>query len=192
MDGTWKYHPEWGNPVTKEHTWYALTDKCTLAQKFRIPKIEFTDNMKPKEKEDESVEASVLRRGNKILTGGNIETKCGAETEGKAIERLPHLGIYSIYSHQTKTLLWMPGCACWWKPDMAVSWEALTEPDKYRGGNSQPTFGLSSGVPDGRDGEETEGTEGVCSSMKGAKVWTGQTTPRAPEDWTTNQRIHME
>jgi hypothetical protein len=48
--------------------------------------------MKPKEKEDQSVEASVLRRGNKILTGGTMETKCGAETEGKAIQRLPHLG----------------------------------------------------------------------------------------------------
>jgi hypothetical protein len=31
-----KYHPEWGNPITKEHTWYAFTDKWILAQ---IPKI---------------------------------------------------------------------------------------------------------------------------------------------------------
>ena len=36
---------------------------------------------------------------------GVIETKCRAETEGKAIQRLPHLGIHSIYSHQTQTLL---------------------------------------------------------------------------------------
>jgi hypothetical protein len=27
-----------------------------------------------------------------ILKGGNIETKCGAETEGKVIKRLPRLG----------------------------------------------------------------------------------------------------
>jgi hypothetical protein len=27
MGGTRKYHPEWGNPDTKEHTWYVLTDK---------------------------------------------------------------------------------------------------------------------------------------------------------------------
>jgi hypothetical protein len=26
MDGTRKYHPECGNPITKEHTWYLLTD----------------------------------------------------------------------------------------------------------------------------------------------------------------------
>jgi hypothetical protein len=48
------------------------------------------------------VDASVLlRRGNKILTGGNVETKCGGETEGKDIQRLPHLRIHPAYSQQT-------------------------------------------------------------------------------------------
>ena len=98
---------------TKAHTWYALTDKWILAQKLRIPKIQFTDHMKLKKKEDQSVDASVfLRRGNKILTGANKETKCGSETEGKAIQRLPYLGIHPIYSHHTQTLLWMPRSAC--------------------------------------------------------------------------------
>ena len=50
MDGTRIYHPEWGNPITKEHTWHALTDKWILAQMFRISKIQFTDHMKPKKK----------------------------------------------------------------------------------------------------------------------------------------------
>jgi hypothetical protein len=60
--------------------------------------------MKPKKKEDQSVDALVLfRRMNKILTGGNMETKCGPETEGKTIQRLPHLEIHPIYSHQTWT-----------------------------------------------------------------------------------------
>jgi hypothetical protein len=82
-------------------------------QKFRTPKIQFTNHMKPKKKEDQNVSASVLFiRVNKILIGGNMETKCGAETEGKAIQRLPHLGIHPIYSHQTQALLWMPGSAC--------------------------------------------------------------------------------
>jgi hypothetical protein len=59
------------------------------------------------------MDASVLlRRGNKILTGGNMETKCGAETEGKAIQRLPHLGIHPIYSHKTRILLQMLGSVC--------------------------------------------------------------------------------
>jgi hypothetical protein len=58
--------------------------------------------MKPKKKKSQNVDASVLfRRVNKIVIGGNIETKCGAETDRKAIQRLPHLGIYPIYSDQT-------------------------------------------------------------------------------------------
>jgi hypothetical protein len=43
-----KNQPEWGNPVRKEHAWYALTDKCILAQKFVIPKMH-----KPHEAQEE-------------------------------------------------------------------------------------------------------------------------------------------
>jgi hypothetical protein len=69
--------------------------------------------MKLKKKEDQNVGALVLlTSGNKILRGGNMETKCGAETEGKAIQRLSHLEIHPIYSHQTQPLLWMPRSAC--------------------------------------------------------------------------------
>jgi hypothetical protein len=39
----------------------------------------------------------LLRRGDKILTGGNMEIKCGEETEGKVMQRLPCLGIHPIY-----------------------------------------------------------------------------------------------
>jgi hypothetical protein len=53
--------------------------------------------MKFKKKEDQSVGPSVLlRNNNKILTGRNMEIKCGSETEGKAIRRLPHLGTHPI------------------------------------------------------------------------------------------------
>jgi hypothetical protein len=92
---------------------YALTDKWILAPKIKIPKIQFTDHMKVKKKKNQSVGALVLlRRGNKIPMGGDTETKCGAENEGKATQRLPYLGIYTTYSHQTQTLLWMPRSAC--------------------------------------------------------------------------------
>jgi hypothetical protein len=65
--------------------------------------------MKSKKKEEQSVDASVLlRRGNKMLTGGSMETKCGSEMEGKAVQRLPYMWIYHIYSHQTQTLLSVP------------------------------------------------------------------------------------
>lgn len=84
MDKSRNYYPEWGNPIRKEDTWNGLTDKWILAEKFWIPKIEFTDRMKLKEKEDQSVGASVLlRKGNKIFMGVNWGSKCRAEIEGK-------------------------------------------------------------------------------------------------------------
>ena len=57
-----------------------------IAQKLSIPKIQFAKDMKLKKKEDQSVDTSfLLRMGNKIPMEGVTETKCGAETEGKAI-----------------------------------------------------------------------------------------------------------
>jgi hypothetical protein len=59
--------------------------------------------MKLKKKKKQGVDDSFLpRRGNKILTGGNKETKCGAEAEGKAIQRQVHLGIHHIHRHQPR------------------------------------------------------------------------------------------
>jgi hypothetical protein len=58
--------------------------------------------LKKKKKKDQSVCALVLlRRGNKILMGANTKIKCGFETVGKAVQRLYHLEIHPIYSHQT-------------------------------------------------------------------------------------------
>jgi hypothetical protein len=85
---------------SQKHTWYALTNKRILTEKLGIPKIQFTDHIKLSKKEDQSMDTSVLlRRVNKIPMSGDTERKCGAETEGKTIQRLPHLGIHSIYSH---------------------------------------------------------------------------------------------
>jgi hypothetical protein len=59
--------------------------------------------MKLKKKEHQSVNDLVLfRRGYKIPMGGDTETKCGAETEGKAIQTLPHLGIHLIYNSKPR------------------------------------------------------------------------------------------
>jgi hypothetical protein len=68
---------------------------------FGITKIQFKDQMKPKKKEDQSMDAAVLIRRGKILTGRNMETNYGAETEGKDL----------IYSHQTQILLWVQASA---------------------------------------------------------------------------------
>jgi hypothetical protein len=86
MDASGGYHPEWGNPIPKEHTWYALTDKWIIAQKLRISKIQLEKHMKLKKKEDQNVDTSLfLRMGNKIPREGVTETKFGADTEGKTI-----------------------------------------------------------------------------------------------------------
>jgi hypothetical protein len=57
MDETRKYHSEWGNPNIKEQTWYVPTDKWILAQKLRVPMIQFTDHMMLNKKENQSVNA---------------------------------------------------------------------------------------------------------------------------------------
>jgi hypothetical protein len=65
--------------------------------------------MKLKKKEDQSVDTLLLlRMGNKIPMEGVTETKFRAETEGRTIQRLPHLGIHPINNHQTQTLLNIP------------------------------------------------------------------------------------
>jgi hypothetical protein len=64
-------------------------------------------------KEDQSVDTlSLLRMGNKIPMEGVTETNFGTETKGWTMPRLPHLGIHPITSHQTQTLLHMPGRFC--------------------------------------------------------------------------------
>jgi hypothetical protein len=47
-----------------------------------------------------------------FLSKGEAGTKNGSETEGKAIQRLPHLGIHPICRHQTQILLMMARSTC--------------------------------------------------------------------------------
>jgi hypothetical protein len=69
--------------------------------------------MKFKKKKDQSVDTLfLLRMGNKIPMEGVTETKFGAETERRTIQKLPHPGIYPINSHQTQTLLHIPTRFC--------------------------------------------------------------------------------
>ena len=75
-----------------------------FTQKLIIPKIQFTDQRKLK-KEVQSMDTLILlRMGENTHKRKDIETKCGAETEGKTIQRLPQLRIHPIYSQQTQTL----------------------------------------------------------------------------------------
>jgi hypothetical protein len=69
--------------------------------------------MKLKKKDDQSVDTLILlRRGSKIPMEGVTETKFRAETEGRTIQRLPHLGIHPINNHHTQTLLQMSARFC--------------------------------------------------------------------------------
>jgi hypothetical protein len=64
--------------------------------------------MELKKNKNQSVHTSVLlRRGNKIAMEEDPEKRCETEPEGKSFQRLLHLGIHPIYSHQTQTLF---GC----------------------------------------------------------------------------------
>jgi hypothetical protein len=66
--------------VTKEHTWYALTDKWILGKEHGIPTKQL---MKLKRKKDQRVDASVLlTRGNKIIKGSRGWEGLGRKREG--------------------------------------------------------------------------------------------------------------
>jgi hypothetical protein len=54
---------------------------------------------------------------------------------------------YKIKLPPFQTLLQMPTRFCWQEFDIAVSWEALPVPGKYRSGCSQASIGQSTGSP---------------------------------------------
>jgi hypothetical protein len=65
MDESGGYHPEWGNLIKKEHKWYVLTDKWILAQKLRIPKVQFAKYVKLKKEDIVWILCSFLEMGKK-------------------------------------------------------------------------------------------------------------------------------
>jgi hypothetical protein len=164
MVGSGGYHPERVNPITKELTRYTLTHKCILAQKLRIPKIRFAKHMKLKKKEDQNVDTLlILRMGNKIHMEVVTETKFGAETEGRSIQRQPHLRIHPINCYQTQTLLHMPARLCRQDFDIAVSFEAMPVSGKYKSQCSLSSIGDNTGPP-------MEELEKVLKELKGSKT----------------------
>ena len=115
------------------HTW-----KFTLLKPGILWVFKRWWDKKIKKREYQWVDTSfLLRIGNKILMKGVTETKFGAKMKEWTIQRLPHLEIHPIISHQTQTLLHMPARFCWKDPGIAVSYEAMPVPGKYRSGCSQ-------------------------------------------------------
>jgi hypothetical protein len=76
MDVSGGYHLEWGNPITKENTWFAPTDKWILALGLRIPNIEFSKHMKLKKKEDQHVVTLPLLGMEQNTHGRSYRDKC--------------------------------------------------------------------------------------------------------------------
>ena len=73
----------------------------------------------------------------------NTEAKCGAESKGKTIQRLPYLVIHPIYSYKTQRVLLMHTSTCCPESDIAFIWEDLLAHDKY----SQSATELSTASP---------------------------------------------
>jgi len=69
----------------------------TWSRYFTLNHLIWEDSPGSRLHKKEEAAQSFLEGETKILKRGDIETKCGAETEGKAIQRLPHLGIQPIY-----------------------------------------------------------------------------------------------
>ena len=70
--------------------WIPQVRQWILAQKLRIPKIQFAKHKKIKKKEDQHMDTSfLLRIGNKIPMEGVTETKFGAEMKGRTNRDCP-------------------------------------------------------------------------------------------------------
>ena len=82
-----------------------------------------------------------------IIGGYKPPCSCWELRKGWAIQRLPHPGIHPIISHRTQTLLHMPERFCWRDPVIAVSYEAMPVPGKYRSGCSHLSIGWNTGPP---------------------------------------------
>jgi hypothetical protein len=94
--------------------------------------------MKLKKKEYQNLDTSfLLRVGNKIPMDGVIETKFGAEMEGRTIQRLSHQGSIPYITTKPKHY-----CIC-----LTTSCEVLPVPGKYRSGCSQSSIGWNSWSP---------------------------------------------
>jgi hypothetical protein len=85
-----------------------------ISPKVRITKIQFTDHRKLKKKDNQSVDASVLlRRGNKMLTGGNMETSKEQRLKERPSKDFPTWGSIPY-------IVAKPGCYC-------GCWEVLVD-----------------------------------------------------------------
>jgi hypothetical protein len=174
MDGSEGYHPEWGNPITKEVTWYVLTDKWILALKLRIPKIQFVKYMKLKKNEDQSVDTSLLlRMGNKISmkrVRDKVSSWDGRKNHPKTAppgdpshKQPPNLDTIAYASKILLTGPWY-SCLSW---GYASAWQI----QKWM---LIVIYWMQHSAPNGGARESSQGAKGNCNPLGGTTIWTNQ------------------
>ena len=170
MDVSGGYHPEWGNPITKEHTWYALTDKQILAQKLRLPKIQVAKHMKLKKKEDQSVDTSFLfRMGNKIPMEGATETVWSWDGRKDHVEIAPSGDPYhnqppnvETIAYDRKILLTGP-----WHSSLLWGYANTWQIQNWM---LTVIYWMEHRAPNEGARESTQGAEGVCNPKVGTAI----------------------
>ena len=156
MDGCGRYHPEWDNPIQKQKqnkTKKPHTDMHSLISGYYLRSSEYprynskTTWNSRRRKTNVWIIWSFLEGGTKFpwkeLQRQNLEQRL----KERASRDCPTPRIHSIYSRQIQTVLCIPTRACWQEPYIAVSWEALMVPDKYRSGHPQPSIWQSTESP---------------------------------------------
>jgi hypothetical protein len=116
-----------------------------------------------------------------VMTKRTHELERIKKPEGMTIQRLPHLGNPPHKQPPNPDTRQMPTRTCWQEPDIAVSFEALPVPDKYRSHplDSHPLDRAH--IPQWRSQRNTQGAEGVWNPIEGTSIWTNQYPQRSLE-----------
>ena len=176
MDGSGGYHPEWGNPIIKEHTWYALTDKWILAKKFKTSKIQFAKHMKLKKKKDQSVDTLLLlRMGNKIQKGRSYRDKVQSWDGRKDHPETALPGDPShIQPSNPDTIAYARKILLTGPWHSSLLWIYAWQVQKWM---LTVIYWMEHRAPNEGARESTQGAKGVCNPIGGTTIWTNQYPP---------------
>jgi hypothetical protein len=104
------------------------------------------------------------------------DKKNEVKTEGKASQRLPHLGIHPIYRHKTQSLLLMLRSVCWQEPDIADA-------------NTANPLEWATGTTIEEIGERLKDLNGIATTLS-TNLTTQNTQVLNHKPKTTHGRIH--
>ena len=168
MDGIWKYHPEWGNSVTKEHAWHVIIDKW-IFKSSEYTRFNSQTIWSSRRKTKVWILQSFLEGGTKY----SQEEIWNQSVEQRLKERPSRDCTWGCIPYTATKPGWYCRCpACWQQPVTTLSWKTLPKPDKYRNGCSKATVGLCAGLHGGV-GERPKELREVCSPMEGSTMSIG-------------------